>query len=154
MFLFSAQLATLTSLAAAGWEAAIANWEDDISSLNLLGLLYLAKAAFAQHHEEIEVMDSHSDFSRTWRVYGWAGRDRGWRQDHGKRLRHRGSQNLRQRGCCDIWLRFLEDHKEKYYRKTEWLSLIVLKLTHKKENKKLLYPLSFKTALQPSGSKF
>lgn len=69
--------------------------------------VYLAKAAFAQHHEEVEVVDAHSDFSRTWGVdrrTGWY-RSRG--QGHRERFRQRGGYRLRQRGCWDVWLRLL-----------------------------------------------
>lgn len=38
------------------------------------GCVYLAKAAFAQHHEEVEVVDAHSDFGRARGVDGRTGR--------------------------------------------------------------------------------
>lgn len=52
--------------------------------------VYLAKAAFAKHHEEVEVKDAHFDFGRAWGVDWWAGWYRGWRQGRRERFRQRG----------------------------------------------------------------
>lgn len=60
--------------------------------------VYLAKAAFSQHHEEVEVQDAHLDFGRAGRVDGGAGWDRGRGQGHRERLRQRRGEGMRQRG--------------------------------------------------------
>ena len=52
--------------------------------------VYLAKAAFAQHHEEVEVVDAHFDFAGNWGVDGRTGRDGGRGQGRRERLRHWG----------------------------------------------------------------
>lgn len=41
--------------------------------------IYLPEAAFTQNHEEVEVVDAHSDFAGAWGVDRWTGRDRGRR---------------------------------------------------------------------------
>lgn len=70
--------------------------------------VYLPEAAFAQDHEEVEVMDSHSDFGRNADVDRRAGGCGGLGQGGGERLRQRDRHGLRQRGCGHIWLRLLE----------------------------------------------
>lgn len=51
---------------------------------------YLAKAAFAQHHEEVEVVDSHFDFSRAGgSMDGWTGWQGGRGQGRRERFRQR-----------------------------------------------------------------
>lgn len=60
--------------------------------------VYLAKAAFAQHHEEIEVVDAHFDLARPWSVDRWTGWHRSWGQGHRECFRLCRRHHLRQRG--------------------------------------------------------
>lgn len=100
-------MASLISLTAVGSEAPIC-----VEKMTF-GLgdcrVYLAKAALAQHHEEVEVVDSHSDFCRAGdSVDGWTGWQRGRGQGRRERFRQRDRYCLRQSGRCGIWLRLLE----------------------------------------------
>lgn len=96
-------MASLISLTAVGSEVLICG------ERMTFGCVYLAKAAFAQHHEEVEVVDSHFDFSRAGGMDRRTGWHRGRGQGHRERIRQRHRYCLRQRGCCGIWLRLLEN---------------------------------------------
>lgn len=105
IFVFSMNGLTYSFLIRGGWLCV------ETMTFSLSGCcIYLPKAAFTQHHEEVEVMNAHFDFARAWRVDRWTGRDRGRGQDRRKWFRQRGRHCLRQSGCCSIWLRLLESH--------------------------------------------
>lgn len=75
-----------------------------------VGCVYLPEAALAQDHEEVEVVDPHSDWDRDGDVErraGWGGGGLG--QNRGEGLRQRDRQGLRQRGGRHIWLGLLEN---------------------------------------------
>lgn len=76
------------------------------------GGVYLAEAAFAQHHEEVEVVDSHFDLSGAHVVDGGTGQDGGRGHDCGVGLGQGNGHRLRQGGCCAVRLRLLEDCTE------------------------------------------
>ncbi len=71
--------------------------------------VYFAKAAFAQHHEEVEVVDAHSGFGRAWGVHRGAGWCGGRGQSRRERFRQLDRYRLRQGRCCGVWLRLLEN---------------------------------------------
>lgn len=71
--------------------------------------VYLPEAAFAQDHEEVEVMDSHFDFGWDADVDRRAGGGGGLGQGRGEWLRQWDRRGLRQRGCRHIGLGLLED---------------------------------------------
>lgn len=75
-----------------------------------VGCVYLPEAALAQDHEEVEVVDPHSDWDRDGDVErraGWGGGGLG--QNRGEGLRQRDRHGLRQRGGRHIWLGLLEN---------------------------------------------
>lgn len=68
-------------------------------SYSFLVFSYLAKAAFAQDHQEVEVVDSHFDPGGAHVVHGGAGQNGGRGHGCGKGLAQRhGQDGLRQGG--------------------------------------------------------